>query len=101
MKILAKAIPNKDYINIRNLFDVVLEARLENNQVSFFETHTKNPDWIVQLKEETIFDLFDENERTKRDIPFLVNENKNFAIVLYRKENKEKYLTLKQNTPNE
>jgi len=96
MKILAKAIPNKEYINIRNLSDVIIEARLENNKISYLETHTKNPNWVVELKEETLLYLFEDEEKSKNDVPFLIKENHDFAIVLYQEANKEAYAKLKQ-----
>lgn len=89
MKLLAKAHPNQMYENIQSISDIILEARLtDNNQINFYETHTKRPEWIVKIKEETVKALFVKSVSIK-ERPFLFKENKDFDIILNR--NKKHY----------
>lgn len=83
MKILAKAFPNKKYFGIRSIRDLVLEARLRNNKVEFFETHSDNKNWIVPLREELVNAMFP-LEVSTFEKPFLPDENKDFWTVLNR-----------------
>lgn len=99
MRVLATAHPNKNYTGIYSIRDMVLEARLINNKVHYFETHTNNPNWVVELKESLVFSLFP-LECGKYDAPFQVNSNKKFWTVMNR-ENwnfKPLYLKLKHDT---
>lgn len=90
MKLLAKAHPNQTYENIQSISDIILEARLtDNNQVYFYETHIKRPEWIVKISEETVLDLFVSSVLIK-ERPFLLKENKDFDIILNR--NKKHYI---------
>lgn len=84
-KILAKAYPNKGYVNIKCIEDVVLEARLVNNHVVFVETHATDPEWVPTLREDRVQSLFDATQPEK-ERPFLIKENSEFYTVLYREQ---------------
>jgi len=90
MKILAAAKPNLMYENINSIKDLVLEARLINGRVFFYETHSNHKNWKVCISEKTVKLLFKNGQIKKR--PFLTKENKNFTIVLYR--HKKRYYKL-------
>jgi len=95
MKLLAKAYPNQCYENIQSISDIIIEARLtDNNQIHFYETHSKNLNWIVQIKEETVNALF-VNSVSIKERPFLFKENKDFDIILNR--NKKHYIEAFEN----
>lgn len=83
MRILAKARPNQTYENIMSISDLVLEARLMNNKITYWETHSSKPDWVVRLKESTVHALFPV-DKIRRERPFLVKENRDFYAVLNR-----------------
>jgi hypothetical protein len=94
---LAKAKPNINYIHYNCLADIYLVAKwdIKEHHVRFFELHKSDPEWLGELKEETVFSLFTRSE-TKKELPFLQSENTNFWIVLNRRLNKEEYKSLKQ-----
>jgi len=98
MKILAKAYPNPLYINHNNLKDVVLEARLVNDQVRFYETHPETTNKEICLSEKVVRSLFPLG-KSKTDQPFLKHINKEFWAVLYRrrKRHNEQVTELKTN----
>lgn len=96
MRVLATARPNEKYENIKSIQDIILEARLINNEIHYFETHTKKPDWVVEIKELTIHLLFDQCDKPITNIPFLIHDNKEFFIVLKRKFHPEAYQKLKR-----
>ena len=83
MRILATASPNKSYENIQCISDLILEARLENNKIKYFETHTKDKTWVIELKENRVFSLFSD-EVPVYERPFLFKENRNFYFILHR-----------------
>jgi hypothetical protein len=90
MKLLAKATPNKNYINLRSISDLILEAYLtKDDTVKFYESHTKTPDWFIEVKETTVQQLFEFEDKSENDIPFHKHENREFYVTLYR----EKYQT--------
>jgi hypothetical protein len=95
MKLLAKAYPNQCYENIQSISDIIIEARLtDNNQIVFYETHSKNLNWVVRILEETVKALF-VNSVSIKERPFLFKENKDFDIILNR--NKKYYLEAFEN----
>lgn len=96
MRVLATARPNEKYENIKSIQDMILETRLINNEIHYFETHTKKPDWIVEIKESTVFALFGSPDIPIHDRPFLIHENREFYIVLKRKFHPEAYQKLKR-----
>lgn len=97
MKVLATAKPNEKYIQLQSIHDIILEARLINNKVHYFETHSKNKNWVVELSEETINSLFVfETEISLNDRPFLYSENIDFWFVLNRKGFPEEFQRLKR-----
>jgi hypothetical protein len=85
MIVLAKAKPNMRYENYLSISDLILEARLMEKKIIFYETHTKDKDWVVPVKEETVKDLFLRTNNIKGR-PFLKSENKEFFSVLFRKK---------------
>jgi hypothetical protein len=89
MKILATAKPNATYENIRCIEDLILEARLINNEIHYFETHIKDKTWVVEIPLKTINSLFSE-EVQKKERPFLIWNNKVFWAVINRHEEKYK-----------
>lgn len=97
MKLLAQAFPNKKYLGIISIRDLVLEAQLVNNQVRFIEKHSNNPKWVVPLREELVKEMFP-FEVPNYDKPFLPEENADFWAVVNR-ENEigfSKYYLLKR-----
>jgi hypothetical protein len=95
MKLLAKAYPNQCYENIQSISDIIIEARLtDNNQINFYETHIKRPEWVVKISEETVKSLFPHSVSIK-ERPFLLKENKDFDIILNR--NKKHYIEAFEN----
>jgi hypothetical protein len=101
MKILAKVFPNKKYIYYNNLEKIHIEARLENNQVSFYEVN-KNKKEIL-LQESFIHSLLIDSsfEKQPRDIPWPISTNDEFLIILFRKKHPEIFQKLKQKVLNE
>lgn len=101
MKVLAKAHPNKKYIYHNNLDKLYLEARLENNKVSFVEVSTTVPIKEHLLKEETVLSLFPVDvEETSR--PFLIQENLDFYAILHRDKPRyqKRFIELKTGNSN-
>lgn len=96
MKILAKAKPNQMYENIISISDLVLEARLVNENIVYYETHTRNYNWVVCISEPLVKSLFINDVGIKQR-PFLERENKEFYAILHRNKNryKEQFLKLK------
>jgi len=97
-KLLATAFPNPLYENILSLHDVILEVRLEDNKIQYFETHSRKKDWITKISEETVKALFTRDVIIK-ERPFLHSENKQFYTVLNRE--RSKYQSLYQKLLNE
>lgn len=93
MKILATAKPSRQYRWYKSISDFVIQARLTNSQVRYYEVS----DWRNEkcLQEELVKALFPLG--LIKDRPFLVKENQNFYAVLHRrkKQYKEIYNKLK------
>jgi hypothetical protein len=104
MRTLAQAYPNPLYFGIYSINDLVMEARIENNKIVFFETHTKNPDWVVQLKEETVRAMFPKDVSI-HDTPFIRKDNRRFWVVLNKHKFPNSYKKIKheklKNLPQE
>lgn len=83
MKVLAQAYPNRKYLGITSIRDLVMEAQLVNNRVKFVEKHSTNPNWVVPLREELVKEMFP-FEVPDYDKPFLPEENIDFWAVLNR-----------------
>jgi hypothetical protein len=98
MRILATAKPNQTYENLHSISDLVLQAQLINNNVSFYETHEKDENWVKRLSVELVKSMFIRNKRII-ERPFLASENRDFYTVLYRDKRKfkERYKKLKNN----
>lgn len=88
MKVLAIAYPNAKYEHIANLSDVFIEACMIDDRIVYIEKHTKKQDWICEVKEETVRDLFRSIERPEKERPFLKENNLNFYAVLNRERKK-------------
>jgi len=102
--ILTTARPSKRYRNYRSIADLILQARLVNGRVVYYETHlgdTQGREWTVRVKEETVRSMFPTGKRIK-DQPFRVQENKDFHIVLnrHRTRFKEPYQKLVDGKPS-
>jgi hypothetical protein len=68
---------------------MTIEAWLtETNQIHFYEKHENDHNWIKRLTDERVKSLFFADTLIKRQ-PFLLKENKQFKIVLFR--NRVKY----------
>lgn len=89
MKVLATAFPNATYEHIHSLRDVFIEVCInDDNEIVYIEKHTKKPEWIAQIKEETVRDLFFTIERSEKERPFLKENNMDFYAVLNRERKK-------------
>ena len=98
MRVLATAKPNEAYENIKCISDVILEARLINNKVEFYETHVNDKKWVVKLKNEWVISLFDQNYPIQ-ERAFLFKENRKFFFILHRDKKRfhQFYLNIKNN----
>lgn len=95
MNVLAIAKRNEGYRWKDTFKKCIIEAVLENGSVSFLEYYNSN---VNTLPEETIRSLFHREGETitKKDLPFLIDDNVDFYTILNRKqeEYKEKYLEI-------
>jgi len=88
MKVIATAFPNPAYENIQSLRDIFIEACINETKIVYIEKHTKNPNWVTEVKEETVRDLFFTINRSEKERPFLKENNQNFYAVLNRERKK-------------
>jgi hypothetical protein len=96
MRTIATARPNPMYENLMSISDLILEAQLSNNQITYYETHSKDSQWNVCLKESTVHELF-AIDKPIRERPFLARKNRDFFAVLNRSKElyREKFIKLK------
>src|SRR4030042_7109375 len=92
MKILAIAKPNKLYCWYKNLTYVILEARFIGNRISFWEVWEGRENLLSEDRVKSMF----LTGISRKDQPFLKDENQDFYAVLYRhkKEYKPIYESL-------
>lgn len=81
MRLLTKAKPNLRYRWYQSVKDVILEARLCNNKILYYEIWTKKE---RRISEENVNNMF-KTGCSIRDQPFLIRENREFYAVLKRK----------------
>lgn len=86
MKVLSIAKNNVDYLWATTFKNVVIEAVLENEHISFLEYFNNH---VNTLSEELVQSLFPKElnpEIPMRDCPFLIQQNSSFYAILHRKE---------------
>jgi hypothetical protein len=92
MKVLAVAKRNKNYRWSYTFEKCKIEAVFENDHITFLEYYNNH---VNTLTEETVKALFHREGEiiTKKDLPFMIEENIDFYTILNRKQEqyKEKF----------
>lgn len=83
MKILASAHPNKQYEHYANLRNTVIQAKLINNKIIFYELDRQRPNWKKRQPEQFVKSLFLNGIAIKSQ-PFTKQGNRDFYVILYR-----------------
>jgi hypothetical protein len=86
MKVLSTLKVNKQYMWYHTFDHVIIQAIIEIDHVSFVEYYNEH---VNELTEERVQSLFAPEYESIHDKPFLIEENKEFYIILNRR--KEEY----------
>ena len=104
MRTLAKAHPSKHYRWYKSIASIVLEARLSNNNIYYYEIDTNPGNGLVfkerRISEQDVRNMFRTDKVIKKQ-PFLVNENKDFYSILnqHRIRYQERFRQIKSIKP--
>ena len=87
MRKIAIGTPNMLYNHYYNLKNMVIEARIANKKIVYYEV---GPDYETCLSSDLVLSMFATDKLKLRDKPFLIKENRALWTVLNRKKVKYK-----------